>query len=109
MQLYLHCQNCSRKITLGSDARTRSQLAYQWGPNFYIVCPHCQYQGFYSVHEVFAETNSKATPVGAIIGGLIGLFLGPEGALIGSAIGGAGGFAKAEEDKRMVREFNDSY
>ena len=109
MQLYLHCPNCRRKIILRSVAKTRYQLASQWGRNFSLICPHCKFNGFYNVNNVYAEASPKSAAAGAIIGGLIGLIFGPEGALIGSAIGGAGGLAKDEDERRMVQQFNDSY
>ena len=109
MQIYLPCSNCNKKILLNSPARTRGELASIWGDHFHIACPHCNYQGLYSVTHVYAEVRDKSAAAGAIIGGLIGLLLGPEGALIGSAIGGAGGFAKDEEEKKKVQRFNESY
>jgi DNA-directed RNA polymerase subunit RPC12/RpoP len=108
MQLYLHCPNCDRKIILKSEAKTRHELAIQFGNSFFITCPHCQHQSLYNVQNVFAETDQKIAATGAIIGGLIGLIFGPEGALIGSAIGGAGGLARDEEEKKAVQRFNNS-
>ena len=71
-------------------------------------CPHCQFQGYYSVYNVFAESSSNNAPVGAIIGGLIGLLAGPEGALLGSIIGGGLGFGGDQNERNMVNRFNNS-
>lgn len=108
MQLYLLCCNCNRKVILSSTAKTRTELANQWGYNFYINCPHCGVQGYYNVRNVFAETSTNTAPVGAIIGGLIGLIFGPEGALIGSILGGGGGFGLDQNERNMVTTFNNS-
>ncbi len=109
MRLYLHCPNCANKIILKSEAKSRRELASQWGYNFSLNCPHCQYQGYYSVLNVFAETSPNNAKTGAIIGGLIGLIIGPEGALIGSALGGALGYSSDENEKKMVQQFNNSH
>jgi len=108
MRLYINCSHCKSKIILQSAAKTRRELALQWGNNFTINCLHCHFQVYYSVQDVFAETISNNAPGAAIIGGLIGLLIGPEGALIGSAIGGGIGYKIDEIEKKMVESFNNS-
>ena len=108
IRLYIYCSHCRSKIILQSAAKTRFELASQWGNNFAINCPHCHVQVYYSVQDVFAETISNNAPAAAIVGGLIGLLIGPEGALVGSAIGGGIGYKLDEIGKKMVEQFNNS-
>ena len=109
MQLYINCPHCRKKVILKSEAKTRSELAVQWGYSFNIDCPHCHLQSSHTVQDVLAESSSNNAPGGAILGGLIGLIIGPEGALIGSAIGGAIGYKSDADEKRMVQLFNENY
>ncbi len=109
MKLFLYCHHCGRKIYLASKAKTRGQLARQWGHNFALECPHCSNFGTYSVNQVYGEktTQGNTLPV-AVIGGLIGLVGGPAGVLAGGTIGGILG--KTADDKELieVRRFNNS-
>ena len=108
MEIHTNCAYCNSKIILGSQAITRNQLAMEWGNDFMIVCPNCNKASTHNVQNVQASGNTSSAASGAIIGGLIGLIFGPEGALIGSAIGGAGGLSKDEEARKKVERFNQS-
>jgi len=108
MEIFTNCIYCNVKIKLDTHAINRSQLANEWGEHFVLSCPNCHQHASYLTTKVFAENNSKSAPAGAIIGGLIGLIFGPEGAFIGSAIGGAGGLSKDEENRKKVERFNNS-
>ena len=61
------------------------------------------------MREVKAESDSNATPSGAIVGGVVGLLGGPLGAIIGAIIGGTVGGANDTEDLRRVNTFNNSF
>src|ERR1017187_7015108 len=109
MQLYINCPTCNKKIILDSQAKTRQELALNWGGwEFVINCPHCVTGLRFHVSHVGAEPKITNAAPGAIIGGLIGLLIGPEGALIGSALGGAIGLGTDETERKMVRDFNNS-
>lgn len=105
MKLFLNCYNCSHKIYLKSDAKSRRQLANSWGANFNITCPNCGHTYRYHVNHVSAETSDGAVP-GALIGGLIGLLGGPIGLLLGGTVGGAISSTSAQQE---VDKFNNNY
>lgn len=105
MKIFIHCYNCNSKLFLKSQAKTRRQLAGQWGPYFNITCPTCRHTYQYHVNFVNAETSDSAAP-GAVVGGLIGLLGGPIGLLLGGAVGGAISNSNAQTE---VNSFNNNY
>ena len=105
MRLYIYCDTCNTKVYLNSDAKTRNQLARQWGVNFYITCPHCHSMHYYHVNQVRAEASSAVVP-GALVGGIVGILGGPLGMIIGGTVGGA---VSNNAAKRQVENFNDYY
>lgn len=109
MKLFMYCCYCRRKIYLASQAKTRNQLAAQWGNPFNLKCPHCRRNGLYLVEQVYAEksTQNSSLPI-AVIGGLIGLLGGPVGALAGGAIGGLVGKTADDKEVNEVVQFNRS-
>lgn len=108
MQLVVNCKHCNHKIILSSNAKSRAALRDQLGLRFTLSCPICKEFVSYDVHDVIAESNSGKASSGAVLGGIIGLLFGPEGALLGSIIGGAAGFTSDEKDKALVLQFNES-
>ncbi len=103
MRLYVICRHCNQKIYFNSPAKSRREL-----PAFFqLKCPNvtCQQTNLYNSFEVYAEPALTATS-GAVLGGLLGLLLGPEGAVGGAILGGAIGKAKEQEEKEAVERFN---
>jgi uncharacterized membrane protein len=106
MRLFLYCDSCRHKVYLNVEAKTRTQLARQWGANFNIRCPHCRSVLQYHVNDVRAEASNDGVVPGALIGGLIGLIGGPIGMLTGGTIGGAISNSNAKQE---VDFFNNNY
>ena len=90
-------------IQLATIAPTRFELANLIGSQWFIVNNET-----YHVNQVYAVTTSNKTAAGAIVGGLIGLLLGPEGLIIGGALGGVLGNSDDQTDIRRVKLFNQS-
>ena len=108
MKLFIYCDNCSEKIYLKAEAKTKRELATKIGEHFNIVCPNCKNRQKFHVNEVEAESESSNAIGGAILGGVLGLIGGPIGALSGSTIGGALGYGSDENDRKAVKRFNNS-
>ena len=106
MRLYFFDKTTSEKRYLNIVASTRHELSTKLGHyNFYL--DNKPYPT-YNVNEVFAEKVSTNSIPGAIIGGLVGLLLGPEGVIAGAAIGGAIGFGTDSDENKRVNIFNNS-
>ena len=109
MRLFIKsCNHCGKRIYLSVIVANRRQLATRIGHSFEIRCPHCQEYSFHTVDEVFAEPNPPSTPVGAILGGLVGLIGGPLGMLIGGGLGTLWGANADEEEAKRADIFNRS-
>lgn len=107
MRLYIEdCIYCHQRIYLNVTASTRVELANRIGYYFEVECPFCHHHQSYSVDRVFAESGQSNVPGVAILGGLIGLIAGPEGALLGGLIGSAIGAKADNEDRGRVQHFN---
>ncbi len=106
MQLYLHCNTCRSKVTLSSKAKSRRQLAIEWGVWFWVKCPHCVATNQYHVNSVEAESTTDGALPGAVVGGLLGLLGGPIGLIVGGALGGA---VSNSSDKQEANNFNNNY
>ncbi len=109
MRLYIkRCKHCGKKIYLNVLAYTREELRKKIGEPFEVKCNHCGYVGTYWADDVFAEEGAPALPVGAIIGGLIGLLGGPLGLIIGGGLGALLGANADENERKLVIRFNKS-
>jgi uncharacterized protein YcfJ len=62
----------------------------------------------YEVNEVYAEKEINNTALGSIIGGIVGLILGPEGLIIGAGLGGVIGNSSDKNEQRKIDVFNNS-
>ncbi len=92
--------NHGHKIHLSTDIQCKSQL-----PNaFYIICPICHERQLFYLHDVRVEVENYTTG-GTIIGGLIGLFGGPLGLIVGGTIGGVLGKKAEDKERRRVIRF----
>ncbi len=107
MRLYVIDRLTNQKQYLSLIANSRSELATQLNHiNFYLnEKPNI----VYSVNEVMAEKDTHYSVPGAIVGGLLGLIIGPEGIILGAAIGGAIGFSTDKNDEQKVATFNSSW
>ena len=110
MKIYCHCNSCTNKVYLASEAKSRFQLSRSWGRSFLINCTHCQVQNQIDVNLVRAEATKKSVPIATTIGGgLVGILAGPLGIIIGLAVGGASGGAVSYNDQQEVNHFNKNY
>ncbi len=117
MRLFFICKNCQRKVYLNTDAKSRKQLASEWGKTFPIQCGECEIKNLVNVNEVFAEPSIDSplsTPVsGSIIAGaLIGSTVPGLGTVFGGLIGGVIGRIWIDNsvkiDEAQVAQFNNS-
>ena len=104
MKFYVTCRMCKETVYLTFDTpiSERNDIPY----TFVISCPTCNSQETFTNRDVCAETDAPEVASGAIVGGLLGLILGPEGALIGAGLGGAIAGNSKENDIKAVRGFN---
>ena len=102
MKLYVK-NSLGTAIPLDVTASTRSELASIIGSPWFVLSNEN-----YHVNQVYAVANTNNIAPGAIIGGLIGLLLGPEGLIIGGLIGGALGNTDDQKDLKKVQQFNQS-
>jgi hypothetical protein len=92
------------KIYLQVLAPTKSELAAIIGsPNFFAG------NQVFHVNEVLAEKESSNTTAGMIIGGLLGLIVGPWGAVTGSTAGALIGNSADQDEEKKISIFNKSY
>ncbi|MDD2636064.1 MAG: hypothetical protein PHW82_11260 [Bacteroidales bacterium] len=102
MKLFI-INNYNQKIYLNLVAKSRSDLLSQIGDEFFTIAGE-----IYTVWDVCAESDSKSTGAGVVIGGVVGLLGGPLGALIGGAMGAAIGNSQDSLEKEKVEYFNRS-
>lgn len=104
MKLYVTCRTCRERVYLTFDTPVseRNDIPY----TFFVSCPTCNSQDTFTNRDVYAETDAPEAASGAIVGGLLGLILGPEGALIGAGLGSIVAGNSRENDIRAVRGFN---
>lgn len=102
MKLYVKKSN-GVVTPLNAVASTRNELATIIGSPWFTISNET-----FHVNQVYAVANAKNIGPGAIIGGLIGLLLGPEGLIIGGLLGGAIGNEDDQKDSKKVQQFNQS-
>ena len=100
MRLYV-VDNFDRKIYLKSSAKTRHELAREFGSVFTVNGMAC------SAQNVVAEKSDIAA-LGMVVGGALGLFGGVPGVLLGGALGGLVGHDTDEKERKAVDAFNAS-
>ena len=103
------CRNDrSKKIILTTQAESKRELAFKiGGDEFDVVCPHCGETHTYKVDEVVAVPGPIHNWIlGLIIGGFIGMFLGPFGVIAGACIGMLIGSAYDKMDYDRAKRFN---
>lgn len=101
MKLFI-TTGAGEKIYLRLIAATRSELATQIGSPWFTINDRT-----YHVRDVKAET-SNSTATGAVVGGMIGILLGPVGIIGGSLIGGLLGNESDKGETQAVNYFNSS-
>ena len=106
MKLFVNCAACREKIYLTFDNHIHDRNNIS--PSFSVICSNCGTKEIFANRSVIAEENGLDAPAGAILGGLIGLVLGPEGGLIGAGLGSLAGANAKENDNKAVRRFNRS-
>lgn len=110
MRLYCYCNNCTKKVRLSSQAKTRYQLVNSWGVTFFINCPHCHLQTNIHVNNVCAESSLKNISLAtASAGGTVGIIAGPFGVLIGLSIGAISGGIVRNNENISIKNFNNHY
>ena len=104
MRLYVrNKKNKKQKLYLRQKASTRNGLAKKLGKSRFTINGQ-----IYTVNEVYAEPDQSETAAGAVIGGLLGLFGGPIGVIVGGAAGGLIGNGAETSDKELAFRFNKS-
>lgn len=102
MRLYVICPTTGQRIYLALVVERRSEI----DESFSVRCPHDQETHTYRREDVNAEPTFGASIGGAILGGILGgLIAGPLGAIL---VGGTGLFLGSnaeEEERRRVRRF----
>jgi len=106
MRLFVLCNHCNQKIYFNSTAQSRNQLPSV----FQLKCSNlsCGHVDVYYSRNVTAEPTITATS-GAFLGGILGLLLGPEGAVGGALLGAAYGKKKQDEEQATVDRFNSGW
>lgn len=106
MRIYTNCHYCNQRFYLQTTFPSRRHMP----PSLSIICPFCQYQSYYHPNEINAETGTSTPLVGAALGAIVGgLIGGPVGLLLGGAIGGASGMSSDQQEREIVRRFNEEY
>jgi hypothetical protein len=91
------------KIYLQVVAPTKIDLANLIGGPSFMINGYIMH-----VNDVVAEKESSNTTAGMIIGGIIGLLVGPWGAVTGSTAGALIGNSADQEEEKKVSIFNKS-
>ena len=92
------------RVFLKEVAKNREELASRYGRKIVLINKER-----FSVMDVQAISTAGTTGIGAVLGGLIGLFGGPIGVIIGSALGGFIGHSADQADQARVKNFNGSF
>ncbi|MFZ5500925.1 MAG: hypothetical protein ACOY58_03320 [Candidatus Micrarchaeota archaeon] len=104
MRLYVVCRKCNTKIYFRSEAKTRHELPHHFELSCNVLL--CRHKEIYTPGDVIAEPNLSASS-GALLGGLIGLVGGPEGAIICGILGAGIGEKIERDEHEAVRRFNE--
>lgn len=103
MRLYVICRHCNQKLYFSSPAKTKFELP----PVFQLTCTNfgCNRADNYTQNDASAESDITAAS-GAVLGGIAGLILGPEGAIVGATLGSLFGKKRQENEQSEVDRFN---
>jgi hypothetical protein len=102
MKLFV-CNRQNQKIYIDIIAPTRRQLASIIGSQHFFID-----RDYYTVNQVFAESENNDAVGGAVLGGLVGLLGGPVGLFFGGLAGGLIGKSRENDDETKVDKFNRS-
>jgi hypothetical protein len=109
MKLFYLCPTCYKKVYLASGARSRPELASQWGQSFIITCVHCTRPCQVYPNAVKAEKANLPTILATTLGGGgIGILAGPLGIAIGLAVGGITAWQLNSNTEKGIERFNSS-
>lgn len=90
-------------VTFAYPVERRSDIPYQ----FTVFCEICNEELYFNSQDVRAEIGTDSTLGGALVGGALGLVVGPQGALLGAIIGGLLGANTNSDDQRKLHRFNE--
>ena len=102
MKLYVIDRH-GEKVGLDITANSRRDLAIVIGSKRFTVDGT-----YYTVDDVYAESNNNDTAGGAVLGGLLGLLGGGVGLVIGGVVGGLIGSSRDQEEMKKIQHFNNS-
>jgi len=102
MRLYVLDKSDGTKVRLKETANTRGELARLYGARRVQVG-----DSVYEVNDISAESSDNAAAAMAL-GGVVGIYGGVPGVIIGGLIGALLGKSTDDEDKTKVELFNRS-
>lgn len=103
MRFFVTNKATRQKVYIALVANTRDDVRRQFPSGWFSV-----HNYDYHVSEVVAEPDVYNVPPRAVIGGLIGILAGPVGMVVGAGMGGATGYNKNNQEKRLANLFNHS-
>jgi hypothetical protein len=102
MRLFVICPTTRQRIYLALVVERRSQI----DESFTVRCPYDGQTHLYRREDVNAEPTLGASIGGAILGGILGgLIAGPLGAILAGGTGLFLGSNAEEEERRRIRRF----
>ena len=102
MRLYVIDKSNGNKVHLKQTARTRAELAQIYGSSRVKIG-----DDEYDLNEICAEA-SENTAAAMALGGVVGIYGGVPGVILGGLIGALLGKSSDDEDKQKVELFNRS-
>jgi len=90
-------------VTFAYPVERKSDIPYE----FTVFCETCNEEKYFYRQDVRAETGTDSVIGGALVGGALGLTVGPQGALLGAILGGLLGANTDAEEQRKLHRFNE--
>ncbi|TAJ05070.1 hypothetical protein DMA11_23625 [Marinilabiliaceae bacterium JC017] len=102
MKLYVQNKR-GKRIYINKVASTKLELKYELGRNEFSINGERYY-----IRDVRAQKDTNDTYIGIIVGGILGLIVGPLGIIVGGATGGIIGSGSDARKLKHVKKFNRS-
>jgi len=113
MIAYVYCKSCGKPIALHSlEDIIKDSIKYNTDlmeEGKTTICKHCGSSNRYFSEDIGIETSKYMDIGGMLIGGFVGMFLGPLGLLAGAVVGYLVGYNEQKKEERIKEMFESMF